>query len=74
MIVSGRITRIKTEDSKKTFIEVRINTVLAICFDGPYLIKDKETLKNLQSLQENYDFLNNTYKYYITGYIKRHDV
>lgn len=74
MIVSGRVENIKIEDNKILEIEVRINSVLALTFNGPYLIKDEETLKFLQELQQQYDLLNNTYKYNIKGIIKRHDV
>jgi hypothetical protein len=83
MIVSGLITKIEIEDNKKVFIEVNLNSVYAICFDGENLIDDDQPYyKNKvhkSGIDENYisnykDLYKDISSYNITGFIRRHDV
>ena len=76
MIVSGKIIKIESENSKKNYIEIRLEKVLAICYNGESLIQSKEAsnkpdFKIEDSLKL---FLANLYKYKICGYVKKHDV
>jgi hypothetical protein len=81
--VSGIIKTIEIEDNKKVFLEVLINSVDAILYDGENLIDDPELhyIDNNHKLgiDETYtnniiDFYKNISKYNITGFIRKHDV
>jgi hypothetical protein len=70
MIVSGRIMSIQKENRKKTSIEVRLERVAAICYDGPNLIKENES----NCLNEFFKFYENLYGYNIIGVIRKNEV
>ncbi len=77
MIVSGKIIKIEEEEnSKKNYIEIRLEKVVAICYDGEFLKNSEGSInkpdhKFLDSIKT---FLTNLYQYKICGYIKKHDV
>lgn len=76
MIVSGKITKIETENSKMVFIEIRLDKVLAICCDGENLVGP---IKNMGAMNANmlkyfHEFYTNLRQYKIAGYIKKHEV
>lgn len=83
MIVSGRISKVITKDGKKVFIEIKVERVLALLFDGPGLIDEF----NIFYLDGNYkhgpdyehlnrfgDLFSDLGKFNLTGYIRKHDV
>ncbi len=76
MIVSGKITKIETENSKKIYLEIRLDKVLAICYNEEKLIDETtyRSASNENQLSILDEFYNNLYKFKITGYIKKHDV
>jgi hypothetical protein len=83
MVVSGIIKQIDIEDNKKVFIEVIINTVDAILYNGENLIDDPEPYyinkNNKLGIYENYiednmQFFKTISKHKITGFIRKHDV
>jgi hypothetical protein len=76
MIASGKIIKIESENSKKNYIEIRLEKVIAICYNGESLIQPKESLSkpDFKLLDTLRIFLANLYKYKISGYVKKHDV
>jgi hypothetical protein len=83
MIVSGTVSKITYEDNKKVHIEVKINKILAICFDGKNLIDDgpmpyykntNQTMLDQQFINSNLEFYRDLSKYNLTGFIRKHDV
>jgi hypothetical protein len=85
MLISGIVNKIDYEDnknSKKVYIEVSINKILAICYDGPSLIDEpqpyykntSQSLLDLQFITENLNFYQDISKYNLTGFIRKHDV
>jgi hypothetical protein len=83
MIIEGIITKIEREDSKTSYIEVRLCRVQAICFDGPDLIDDTQEyyvdleLKNGPNelfIEKNKGLYLNLYSLNIIGYIRKNDV
>ena len=83
MLVSGIIKQIDIEDNKKVFLEVLINSVDAILFNGENLIDDPEPYYinknnkmgiNVNYIEDNMQFFKDISKHNITGFIRKHDV
>lgn len=88
MIISGIVKTIDFENKKAVHIEVLINKVISICYDGQNLIEDtdskfihtstenKNTHRtiNKEFLNEHLDFFQNIAKHKIVGFIRKHDV
>jgi hypothetical protein len=82
MIVSGLVTKIIIEDNKKVYIEVILNKILAICFDGaglidepqPYYRNTGQSLLDMQVISDNIEFFKNISNHSISGFIRKHDV
>ena len=83
MIIEGIVTKLEVDQTKKVYIEVRLNRILAICFDGDALIDDQQPYyfnltnkfgPNHEFLQRNQDFYTNFYQFNIVGFIRKHDV
>ena len=70
MIIEGIVTKLEVDQTKKVYIEVRLNRILAICFDGDALIDDQQPYYfNLTN-----NFYKNFYQFNIVGFIRKHDV
>jgi hypothetical protein len=76
MICLGKITKIETESSKKTHIELRLDKVLAICYDGENLIDPEQCFYPPNQNYVDYfrPFYTNLYRFKISGCLKKHDV
>ena len=76
MICLGKITKIDTESSKKIHVELRLDKVLAICYDGENLIDPEHSNNppNLNYVDYFRSFYTNLYRFKISGCIKKHDV
>jgi hypothetical protein len=83
MLVSGTITNIEIEDNKKVFIEVLIDSIEAILFDGENLIDDPEphyvNKNNKLGIDEdfvniNLNFFKKISEHQILSFIRKHDV
>jgi hypothetical protein len=85
MLVSGIVSKLEHEggrDSKKIYLEVKINKILAICYDGPGLLDDpqpyykntSQSLLDQQFISDNLIFYQDVSKHNITGFIRKHDV
>lgn len=77
MIATGKIVLIESEERKKVYIEIRLEKILSICYEGPNLIGESENNNiglNLTQIKAYHSFYENLYAYNITGFIRRHDV
>ena len=82
--MTGRITQIKAQEGKKCLIEVKLERVVSLCYEGENLINDPASPIYLDYSHTNgpcFDYLQtfknlyeNLYAHNITGYIKKHDV
>jgi hypothetical protein len=83
MLVSATITKIETEDNKKVFIEVLINSVEAILYNGENLIdypephyinKNSKLAIDDAFINNNINFFKKVSEHQILGFIRKHDV
>jgi len=81
--VTGKIISVKKENNKNVYVEIRLERVVAICYDGDnlreipqkcYMNFSQRSGVNLSFINSFEKFYENLWEYNIVGYIRKHDV